>query len=377
MELITNIEKVRKELPTPCVGTDCTTWVQARSIDLGRCSVEIPYGKIKPFGPSPLLKEVGHKNLQLAELLLDGILKEAKFNRIVREGGGGVRVTLKPDYEKSSWWVSSENDELCIDARVDFSHRVIRGLLFIPISRRCVDRPLSIELCGKISISSGHRLEWNTTSLDVQLLGNYSECKSRVINGVRNKVESKVTGASNTVSQELTRQLGGALTVSGEQLYKFAEAADKNKPEHKKTTIKLLELLNIRKTCSNPKPFPGRKANACFGSVAPGRCVEDDTKNTSTGSCVIETPIQRIESTPTGLEVILADYEGKGHNDWIWQWTHGSLGSLIDVKLLNTIRDFSCIKASKEDAKNAQTPSRFYERLFRGPQKVQLGGSRP
>src|SRR5699024_2509460 len=102
---------------------------------------------------------------------------------------------------------------------------------------------------------------------------------------------------------ELTKQLGEAFSISAATLYEEAEEADKNKKNKDRSMVKLLKAFNIRETCSNPAPFPGKKTNLCFGSLAPGRCLEDSTTNGSKGLCVIETPIQRIETTPTGIEV--------------------------------------------------------------------------
>lgn len=376
LEILGNIERVKQELPTPCIGTECTSWTQVRSIDLGRCSIELPYGKMRSPVPSPVLEAVGQRRLKLGDMLLNGILDETVFNKISGNFLAQVRVIINPSYERSSWWISQENDDLCIDAQADFSHKSIRGFLVVPVSKRCVKRPLSIKFCGKISTTAEHTIKWSTTSLDVGLTKKHSECNKKVINEVRKNVESMITGSNNMISQALTEELGNSLSISAKQLYTFAEKADKKNNSTRGSTVELLQSLGIRETCSNPKPFPGRATRTCFSGLVPGRCVEDISGDTTKGLCKIETPIQRIESTPTGIEVILVDYKDKGHNDWLWEWTHGSFSTLVDLDILKTIRDFSCIKPSTEDRKNAQTPSRVYERLFRYAETVKLGGPR-
>lgn len=361
-------ESFDKELPKPCRRSECTEWNRVRSIDIGRCSIELPYGHIKPFGPSPVLSRIGHDQTRLGDMLLKGVLEQVKHNSIEGNALGRTRVTLTPDYENSPWHIANENDDICLDVRAKLSHKVIRFLGFIPISQRCNNKPLGIELCGAISSNTDAEISWETTSLDVRLLAGHSDCNKQVIAGVRNQVQDEVTGDSNAISAELTNELASAFTISGRQLYRMAQDAE----DGGKTT-RLLEIFGIRKECNNPEPYPGRKTETCFNNIVPGRCIANDVGDSSIGSCVIESPIQRIERTPTGIEVVLVDHEGKGRNDWIWQLTQGSYGTLLNVPLLDDISLYSCITSAADDPRNIHTPSRWYEGLIRTSQTVQLG----
>lgn len=373
--LIRQVTPRSVKLPSPCIDESCGTWDRVRSVDLGKCSIELPYGR--PMIPSQLLSlMIGDGRFSLAETLLDGVGEalEANGKRGCNKKTicGRVSFTARPD--DSSWYIDAD-ENLCLQARTYVFGQIQRGLGFVPVTKKCRNRPALFELCGSIGLSPDKQIEWTTDWYSFELEpGNYNDCSKRMIDEIRSSIGNELVGTSaepdklNSITQALREQLGSQLSIS------HASVLEGLPPDHDARRL-------LPTTCKNPAPFPGNKSTTCGAKMAnllPTRCISS-APGSQTGSCHIASPLTRIESTPFGAELIISEHAWEYDNaDWIWNIE--SLSKLLNLKLDNPILDaihyYQCISNSQDDRLNRRTNSRMQERLLRGPKRATLGGDR-
>lgn len=378
--LIRQVTPRSVKLPSPCIDESCGTWDRVRSVDLGKCSIELPYGR--PMIPSPLLSlMIGDGRFSLAETLLDGVGEalEANGKRGCNKKTicGRVSFTARPD--DSSWYIDAD-ENLCLQARTYVFGQIQRGLGFVPVTKKCRNRPALFELCGSIGLSPDKQIEWTTDWYSFELEpGNYNDCSKRMIDDIRSSIGSQLVGTStkpdilNSITQALREQLGSQLSIS-----------------HVSILESLPETEPLRKllfpSCSNPAPFPGNVSRGCANPLLnlPTRCISSDPASL-TGTCHIASPLTRIETTPYGVELILSEHAwpaiktaAPDRADWIWNLRNLSkfVNFELDDPRLNAIYYYQCVSVSDDDRLNQRTNSRMQERLLRGPKRATLGAGR-
>ncbi len=385
-------------LREPCRGEDmCTRWSSVKSVDLGLCSLHLPYGKNSIV--SPTIASLAGK-IYLADELLEGLIsqvREYEKGKVAWSMGARVKVALKPDISKSRWFVAHNGEDLCLNTHAKLSHTatLISWLFFLPASGKCDREPYMFEVCGHIGMDSANHVKWTTTSLRGGWGGDGTDtapkgCKQAVADGVLTAIEESVTepiGASepNAITTALQKQLEKSFAISAQSI--IDEVTDDSEKKYGDSDESSLELELVKRyissTCTNPGSWPGNPTSECFrggmfSSIA-GRCVnawEVPAKNIkellnnlfialrNRGLCYAESPLERIERTPSGLELVVADYPQGRSTSWIWNLNR-SLGPLAQsVPILGWMYNNECnvLRATEGEI---DKESRFWDRGVR------------
>lgn len=385
-----NLQADNFTLPAPCtegsLGGECDRWMKVESVDIGRCSLHLPFGKESE--PAALLRKMASLNnapiqsedLYLADSLLKGISDNLpQTPEKICKGIGCVYVKIVPRTDQSFWWMASNGQSLCLNVAANFSHSKAQIIENRKRKKwKCENEPLNIQLCGDITLSSDQRLVWNTRYLDTEL--NQGSCRADVIKEVPKTIAETLEGKDNLISAALDNALSSKFSFNDEQIAEFLPANAARDGVNWKALYK--SFATVTKDCSNPAAFPGNVAHesqcpfSLFGAYKdkiylPGRCVENP-QNPKKGICHLESLLHRVETTPSGIELIIEDQAGRGYHHVIWE-----LLSLLKDEFNLDVNTEPMLQALYVDACNAEpskvsgwyrrdeSSTRFFEQLYR------------
>ena len=379
--LLGNPERQQFGPPLPCVsqamdggavgsGLACRPWQRVRSVDLGVCSLELPYERRGPplTYPSAFMNSIGLDRVALGDELLEGLLERMDTRQGVWRHGVFVPVRTTADPASSWWYRSSVNDEICLRIGYTLKHGAPRGLGLLPVGGRCRNRPAAATICGAIALNENGDATWYTSHLENALTESHGGCIDSVVSGVTDAIADEVAhdddddGSGNAISEALREQLGARLSVDTSIFRDLWSDSDQDEAEFAAPT-----------SCDAPEPGRGREAPDCFNGVlrnlrGQGRCVSADGDEPGLGRCRYQVPLRRIERTPTGVDLILVDHDDLGNSAWgVWLF----LGVARSGPYYSVARELDrshCAAPSEDDPRNITRVSRQHERFLRRPQ---------
>lgn len=203
-----------------------------------------------------------------------------------------------------------------------------------------------------------------------------SRCKTRVTDEVHKKIKEKVSGQDNEISEALHNSLSAQFSFDNPKIASFLPGESGNYS----TLRGLYEAATkgSKSHCSNPADFPGNESlkgecefpflDAIEDLHLPARCVATPD-NSLRGACQLESILHRVETTPSGLELIIEDQPGYGYHHVIWDLRNAITNVLnVDISkepMLSALYQDACIADSDADPYNHTTRSRTDERIIR------------
>lgn len=371
-------------LPKACLSQyECTMWDTVQSVDIGRCSLHLPFDKIST--PAQLLTQMSKLDnppLKAADLYLMRSLINGLLNALPQERERYCKnrvcsdVKFEPLRSESKGWIAPNGHTICFDLAARFWHSryKFKNVIGEP-AWRCKGETARIEVCGNIRLDSDQKLQWITKHVNSSI-SKGSRCKTTIIDEVHKAIEEKVSGPANDISKELHNSLTSKLSFDNQQIASFlpGESGDYS------TLRGLYEKATkgSKSRCSNPAPFPGNESvkgecefpflDAIGGLHLPKRCIET-SGNSLQGACQLESILHRVETTPSGLELIIEDQPGYGYHHVIWDLRDALTNVLrLDISeepMLSALYQGACIADSEADPYNHTTRSRTDERILR------------